>query len=196
MSPTHDTSKDEKSCVSTFKVSLDDPEKAFFQKENPAPTKQRTKAEAGIMKKTPQASKISPSIPKIPAPRRNTTPLHVAGALVHTNLEISSRRKRHFLKSKNAITSQQAQAFPSSTAATKEFQVMGNEQKGIEVAPEDDFLDPFLCTPEHMVHVNVLGVAGIVIKRDVLITTGKKHLPANPEGMKLLFVLQREVAIR
>ena len=64
---------------------------------------------------------------------------------------------------------------------------MGNEQRVIEVAPEDDFLDPFLCTPEHMVDVNVVGVAGIAVKRDGLSTSTRiKHLLVDPVEMKLV----------
>jgi hypothetical protein len=79
-------------------------------------------------------------------------------------------------------TTHQAQVFPSSIAATKELHIMGNELKGkvLKWHQKMSFWTHFsvLCTPEHMVHANALGVAGIVVKRDVLITTGEKHCPS------------------
>jgi 2-C-methyl-D-erythritol 4-phosphate cytidylyltransferase len=75
---------------------------------------------------------VRPStLPKIPAPRRNKKyqPSPHSTLLEHwyKTFGIIIQTEEIFLKSINPNASQQAQHFPSSIAATKELQVMGNE---------------------------------------------------------------------
>jgi hypothetical protein len=173
--------------VST-EVSIEGPASVFFQEEAAAPLKPPAPTHVSpkdTIESTPEGLEASSNIPKLPAPAKDTTSVHVAGALLEQNLESVSRRKRQLLKSRN--NNRSISDSSSSNASSVEMKVIASEQKGVEVAPEDDFPDPFLCTPEHMVHVNVLGVAGIVVDRNACNSfAGQKNLPSAPEAMKMV----------
>ncbi|KAG7355268.1 hypothetical protein IV203_004624 [Nitzschia inconspicua] len=161
---------------------INGPASAFFQDENPAPSQQPLMTDE-TTKLAPREANIAVSIPKIPAPRNDTTSIHDVGAMLEQSLEIASRRKRlHFISQE-----QKKAAVLVPNDSKTETKAIASDKEGVEVAPEEEFPDPFLCTPEHMVHVKVLGIAGIVVDRAVCGTdNGQKAFPAAPEGMKVV----------
>lgn len=123
----------------------------------------------------------SRSIPKLPAPTNDTAPMHVAEPMLQKGFLSASRRKLQLRRAK----SDKKKSGNTSDSASEEFKVVTRDRK--EVAPKAEFTDHFLCTPEHMVHVNVLGVAGIVVnKKACQNTTGNNHLPPPPDRMRMV----------
>jgi hypothetical protein len=170
-------------------LSVDTPESAFFQEETPKPLNMLapfSKSNTFARCEQPQ------SIPKLAAPKNDTMSVHAVGAMLEQNLKSSSKKKEEIQESRSASS----EKFTSSPH-TDTIKVITSSQKGIEVAPSEEFQDPFLCTPEHMVHINVLGVAGIVVDRAACkLATGDKHSPATPEKMKVVVGITEQGGVK
>ncbi|OEU18137.1 hypothetical protein FRACYDRAFT_238570 [Fragilariopsis cylindrus CCMP1102] len=165
------------SATATATAAIDTPQ-VFFQREEPVPPA-GTKSKAIL-------------VPKLPAPKKDTIKLHDTAATIQRSLDASLDAASILSPSMSpprlgaAFVSPSASMIASHESSLQKTDVSSSLAKRsgtvVGVTLENKAT---LRNVKHVVHVNVLGIAGIVVDRksckDV---TGHKHSPAPPEQMK------------